>query len=650
MLPSNPQSLALRDAVRDELKLLSDTAAAKLSTFQDATKARKPGISLLLSAKALSDHISAIDPRYVPGLSLAAAINTEMHSLDTIVQTANAQIKANQFDDAYSTIGKYRSFADEEPRLKQIVDTTYKYHLDKGNQEIASASWKSAVIDLKAAVEITPLDAAKASLARAEAGLTAANNKEAADRAMKISAQRLEDGNTIGAYDILSELTPDQQHLVSDRMTELRDPFVEAATKKAKELQDAHSPIHGRADEDAMRQAYEYLARASKLSDNPEIGLKQDLMADTIARYYVDVALKYLGKPLSSGVGVGWAFLNEAMQYRPNFDAIRDALTSTKAAYQMRSRLSIGVLFRDQTSRRDSAGFADQLQQAFATGLETSGLPVQIILPGSAGTLQPNFQFVGEILQHRPIRNEKKETLQSRYRSGSREIPNEEWNKADQEYEGYLLTLQKAQGALSAAQVKSNKKAIDTANDEVNAVQEKVQKARARLNSIPKTVSNDVVSPYNYTRTTLDLTNIVELSFRTIDANSSIVGDPIHVIKGEKPKHFVILENIKPDDTEGIKEIDASPDETQLMTDVEIEARDAIVKAAGERVRDLPQKILSLARSRAAANDVDGAGESYVLYLNCTTAAPTSERTEATNYLNVNFNIRNTHNLHASAQ
>jgi hypothetical protein len=85
-----------------------------------------------------------------------------------------------------------------------------------------------------------------------------------------------------------------------------------------------------------------------------------------------------------------------------------------------------------------------------------------------------------------------------------------------------------------------------------------------------------------------------------------------------------------------------------LMTDVEIEARDAMVKAARDRVQELPQKILAQARARAASSDLDSAGESYVLYLNCTPAAPTPERAEAAHFLNDNFNIRNTINLRAS--
>ncbi len=67
-------------------------------------------------------------------------------------------------------------------------------------------------------------------------------------------------------------------------------------------------------------------------------------------------------------------------------------------------------------------------------------------------------------------------------------------------------------------------------------------------------------------------------------------------------------------------------------------------------MQELPQKILTQARALVASNDLDGAGEAYVLYLNCTPAAATTERTEASRFLSDNFNIRNTLNLRATAQ
>lgn len=650
LLATDEPANKLRDAVRVELKTLCDTAAAKLQAFRDATTAHNHGYALLVSARDLSNQVTSIDSKYPPGTALATAVAAETGALDKVVDAANAQVASRQYDAAYAAINKYLSFADEDPPLKQIVAAAYKYHLDKGTAEATAGNWTDAVADLKKAAAIGSTDESNAALAKAESGLLTSENKAAADKALAISKDRADTKDIIGAYEVLADLNDAQRQLVQNQLTALQDAYVHSATDKAKELQLAHSPIKGRADEDGVRQAYAYLQRASKLSDSPEIGLKRELMAETISNYYVDVAKKYLSKPLSSGVGLGWSYLTEASQYRPNLDTVRDAMTSNTAAYQMRAKLSIGVLFLDQTSRRDSAGFADQLQQAFATGLETSGLPVKVILPGSTGLLEPNFQFVGEILQHRVIRNAKKETMQSRYRSGLREIPNEAWNKADLTYETANLNLQKAQGALTAAQSKNNKKQIEDADKALAAVQTSVQEARAKMNSIPKTLSDDVVSSYNYTRTTLEVTNIVELSFRILDAGGSVLGEPIRVIKGDQPKKFVILDNIKPDDTTGLKEIDAQPDEIQLMTDVEIEARDEMVKAARDRVQELPQKILTQARARAANNDLDGAGEQYVLYLNCTSAAPTNERAEAAHFLSDNFNIRNTLNLRAATR
>ncbi len=59
-------------------------------------------------------------------------VGSEAHAVDTVVRTAGAQIASKQYDAAYTTIHKYVSFAGEEPRLKQIVDAAYKFHLDKG--------------------------------------------------------------------------------------------------------------------------------------------------------------------------------------------------------------------------------------------------------------------------------------------------------------------------------------------------------------------------------------------------------------------------------------------------------------------------------------------------------------------------------------
>jgi len=649
LVASDAAAMALRESVRQQMKLIADNAAAKLKAFKDQMAAHGPGYPLLVTAKDLSDRVVVVDPKYAPGVTVQNNVANETRALDAAIKAANAQRTSQQYDAAYTSIAKYVSFSAEDPRLGEIVRDDYKFHMDKADAEVQQGNWEGAVADVRRAREITATDESKAALDKAEAGLWTANNKAAAEKAQVRSKTYMDDQDPIGAYEVFANLTPAQQLLVKDDMTALETVYVTATTRKAKDLQTAHTPIHGRADEDAIRQAYDYLQRASKLSGDQDISIKLDLVADEISAYYVDMGGKYLDRPLSSGVGVGWSYLTEAQQYRPNLDAVRDARTRNGAAYQMRSKLSIGVVFRDQTSRRDSAGFADQLQQAFATGLETSGLPAKVVLPGAAGTIEPNFHFVGEILEHRPIRNAKKETLQSEYRSGSHEIPNPDWNKADQEYEGANLDLQRAQSALAGAVAKNNKKMIEDANKNVDRLQATVQTARAKMNALPKTMTDNVVSPYNYTRTTLELKNVVDLSFRILDASGTVIGGPIPVVRGD-PKTFTILENIKPDDTKGLKEVDSPPDEVQLMTDVEIAARDSMVKAAQEQVQALPGKILTQARAKAASNDLDGAGELYVLYLNCTPAKESPERGEAARFLLANFNLRHAVELSSAVQ
>lgn len=218
----------------------------------------------------------------------------------------------------------------------------------------------------------------------------------------------------------------------------------------------------------------------------------------------------------------------------------------------MRSSLSIRVVFRDQTSRRDSAGFADQLADALATGLETSGLPVRVIRPGENPAFEPNLQLIGDVLQHRRMMVPTSKSKESKYRVGEQEIPNESWNKANREYESKTLELQRAQGALQGATAHGKKKEIEQANAEFSAAQKRVEDARAKLDAIPKTLPADIIKPYTYTEKTVDMGAIVELQFRFNDFSGIPVEGPIPIGNGDNRK-FVVLENVKPEDTEGVK-------------------------------------------------------------------------------------------------
>jgi hypothetical protein len=252
--------------------------------------------------------------------------------------------------------------------------------------------------------------------------------------------------------------------------------------------------------------------------------------------------------------------------------------------------------------------------------------------------VQPNFLLVGEILEHRTIKTTEAATLQSKYRAGVREVKSEAWLKLDHDLAVARQQLSDAQRALANAQARHNKKEITDAGNTVQAAQQQVDDLRHKLETTETTRPEAVIEPYNYTRTTIDLTAVAELAFRITDQSGTLVAPPIP-IKQENHKAFVLLENVKPEDTEGIKLQNAPPDETQFLTDVEIQARNSLIKSLQERASHLPEKIIQEARRRAQSNDLDGAAEQYILYLNATPNKATPEREEATKWLREHFNV-----------
>ena len=646
----DPDALALHTAVTAELRTLTDLGQADLVAYRKALAGHTAGYAQLLAAREPSDAVIDVDPKLPAGVALHTDLLKELNTVETDLKAAQANLTAQHFDEAWHSIERYAAFVDEEPRFKAVRETVYKHHMDAAAQFETAGKFSDAVAEYQKADAITSTDASKAALVAARASLLTTENQAAADKALAKSKDYFDDNDFIHAYEVLLNLNEQQHKLVADQMKVIEPQYITAATDWARKAQTGHSPIQGRADEDALRQAYTYLDRVNKLADDPDVKVRLDLLSDTISTYYVGLAQKYFAKPVGSGVGMGWSYLDEAATYQPGLPAIRDERTKASATYQVRSKLSVLVIFRDQTSRRDSVGFAEQLQDSIATGLENAKLPVRVIRPVAgtpAGGVEANYQLVGEILQHRSIQTVTPETLQSKYRSGEHDIPNPAWNQADQEYQDAQAALIKAQSDQKVAIAKNNKKQISDATAEIDAAQKLIAAARAKTNSVPKSLQEDVIRPYTYTKRHIDITNIVELSFRIIDSAGATIEDSI-TVKREVPKKFTVLENIKPDDTEGVHDIDAAPDENQLMTDVEISARDELVKLAHDKVVDLPARVLAQARAKVKSQDADAAAEAYVLYLNSTTSTETPERLEAIHFLNDNYNIRHAAALSAS--
>jgi len=647
LVPSYSGAAKLQGELSAELTALSNQAQKEFDAYQDALSGRKSGYAHLTRAQNLVGHVVEVDPQFQGAQALQQLIAEEAQKFEVSLQTADSLAKSQRPDDAYAAVAPYLAFADEDARIAAVIQAAYSYHCDRARKAQTAGSWQEAVQEAQRALQISDTKDVETLLKQSHTGLVAAHNRAAADKALAASEQYETDKDFIDAYEVVAELAEGPRALVANRMQALESSYVKAASQKAMALQQAHTPIKGKVDEQGVQQAYDYLDRASTLNiDDKNLKLRLDLLGETISDYYLQQARKYLGKPLGSGVGLGWLYLDLAQQYKPNRDDVKDERVKNSALYQMRSKLSVRVVFRDQTSRRDSPLFAEQLSDAIATGLETSGLPVKVIRSTDTPAAEANFQLIGDVLQHRTVVNQTVESAQSKYLAGEREVPNEDWNKANREYESAMLDLQNAQRVLEGAQARGKQKQIDEATAAVSTAQQKVEEAHRKLDAIQKTTPSDIVKDYTYAKKNIDLTAVVELTYRLVDGNGNSL-DSAPPIQRTTHKVFTVLENVKPEDTEGVKPQGAPPNELQFLTDIEIEGRDTLIKSVKEKVENLPSKILGQARKKAAEGDLDGAAESYILFLNSSSDARSTERSEAKHFLQEQFNIREV-NLAAS--
>jgi hypothetical protein len=559
------------------------------------------------------------------------------------VANAAALTASGHYDDAVSSLGPYKSFASEIPRVDAVVSAAYKYHFESGQKLAAQQDWEKAEGEFRKAAVIRPdSKEASAALNRATIELNAKRDQQEANFALLRSNDYASKSQFVEAYNVLADLPDKQRALVTSQLSALTRHYVSAAAQRAQKLQEVHIPIKSRADEDAVREAYVLLDRASSLTGDPAITLKRDFLSTKISAYYVDQASRYLEKPSGSGAGVGWLYLKEAQRYGiTNLNDLKDQMARYASLYQRRARLSVGITLRDQTSRRDSPGFADQLADVIASGLESSGVSVEVVRRSSEATdaLQPNFMLVGEVLEHRVVKNANLETPQSKYRAGTHEIKNPAWLQAKSDYESAQQQLAAARQALADVQSQRKKKDIvGAANDALQEAQRHADELRHKLETTDQNRVEAIVEPYHYTKKTVDLSASIELAFRINDRSGNVIGQPVDVHKNSH-RTAVVLQDVKPEDTEGITNQSVEPDEGQFLTDLEVEARNALVKAVREKASELPAEILQEARTRAQHGDLDGAAELYVMYLNSTPETTSPERDEAATFLHDRFNL-----------
>jgi hypothetical protein len=640
LVPNLEECAKLDGDVRDRLLQITENGHGELNAYHEALTAHTAGYAHLLTAKKLSETVNDIAPEFEPDLALLADAQRDNDTYEAALQMAGAAVEGKQFDKAYASVAPYRSFSGEDARVAAVIDAAYDYHFQRGKKLEETNDWVHVIAEYEKAGGTKDTTEARDALKTAREKLMVAEDRAAAETALNSSKEFEAQKDMIHAYEVLSSLPAAQQAMVADEMTRLAPAYVQAASLAAKNLRQAHDPIKGLGDEIGIENAYVYLQRAYQISGNESFKDRMALLGNDLSTYLLSQAKHYLTKPAGSGSELGWTYLSEALPYKAsNLGAVRDSMVAAASAHTMRSKLSIRVQFRDQTSQRDSAGFAGQLENAIIAGLESSRVPVKVVRFGETESVEPDFQLAGDVLQHHIAVVPTITPVESKYRAGEREVPNEDWNKINRTYETANIELRTAQAALQGAEAKGNKRAIEDLKKQVEEDTKKVEALHLKLDSAPKTTTADVVRTYTYSKRTIDVSGIVQLQFRIGESLTGQMTDAVPITK-EAHTQVIVLENVKPDDTEGVKQTGTTPDTVEFVTSLEGSALDELVAAVRNRVEALPRKIYSAASSREAEGDLDGAGESYLRYLHLTHEDGSNEREHAKLFLQEQFNMR----------
>jgi hypothetical protein len=281
------------------------------------------------------------------------------------------------------------------------------------------------------------------------------------------------------------------------------------------------------------------------------------------------------------------------------------------------------------------------MESAVAAGLDTSGMPVKVIRSGDTTQpdVNPDFLIAGDVLEHNISMPPTVESIDSTFLSGTHDVPNEEYNKLQRQYDSATDELHTAQAALQGAETKGQKKAVTEANNSVQAAQKKVDAVRAQMDVTPKNHTEDVVRPYSYKKTTYNVINRIVLQFRIDDVFGSLRGDPIQVTKEER-KQFVVLSDVNPVDTNHVKNDGTVPDREELQNELENTAREELIGKIREKIVELPHKIYEDGQRREHDGYSDDAGEAYMRYLTVAPADQLEEREHSEQFLKEQFNFQ----------
>ena len=634
--PDVPEVKKLNEGVEGSLGAIVDKSRNELDAYLAAMKGGAAGYGHLGTAKKLVEIANGIESTK-SGNAVLGEVMKAYDAVEGAMREAESSATARQYDEAFNAIDPYRSFAGEEPRIAAIIDADYNYHVEAGKRAEDLPSWGTAIAEFEKAEKAKSTPEERSLLANARTQLKTAQDKVAAQimQAQSASYEQLKD--ILKAYELLDQLPDSQRKLVADDLNRLQPAYIQRCSQAARELRQVHEPLRSLADEKAIEQAYNYLSKAYKLSGDESFHVRMDRLGDELSAFLLDQANRFLSRPLGSGTELGWTYLSEAASYRAsNLNAVRAAMAAAEPAHTIWSKLLIREQFRDQTSKNEGAGFTRQLENAVIAGLQSFKIPVKVVRAGEPTPVDSDFQIEGSLLSRHLGVDSKLETVESRYLTGTREVESEDWNKADRAYEKAKMDLATAQASLQGTKTKGHKHQVQDLERSAAAAEKNVEAAHVLLDATPKTVTENIIRPYTYIKKTVTLTGTIAMQFRVFDSSSN---DPMVPINKQEPKTYTVLENVKPEDTTGIKEMGAEVDQAEFLAAVENDASASLVAAVLQSVEQLPHKIYEKAKEQEAEQDVDGAGEAYLRFLELLPNDSSPEATRARQFLHDHFNM-----------
>lgn len=647
--PGSADASALKQQIHKQLGAMLASARLSVEAFRKSLDEGTPGYTRLQEALSRLADVRSVDPMFAGAEEVFVQARELDAGLQQSVAAAEAQVASRRFDEAVRTLSRYRQYGTEVPRIAAILDRAFQFRREKARALMESAQWEGAAQELQAALSYKEDAETASALQLAESELAKARDRDAAEEAVEISLRFAAQKKFIEAYDLLAGLTPNQRAYVGDRLTALEPDYRQDLLARAQQLVRLHLPIRGVADQQGARQAWEYLRLASELEEQDVVQVRMDVLGERISQHYLERARELFAKPRGSGAGLGWHLLLEAQRFQPDAAAVRDLLTQYAPAYETRAKLSVAIQLRDLTSRRDSLGFADQLADTVAAGLEASGLPGIKVLPrgaqaaadpasGDARNLESNFLLLGDILQHQLLRKVEVQGVASRYRASQREVKNPPWVQASRQTQEAERSYQIAREVHQSRLGSMNRRDAEASQRNLEQLAARLEAARRQMQGLEENLLQDVILPYNYTKRTIMLTAAVEIAFRLAEPIAA-AGQPPQTVRAQIPKQFILQEEVSPHDVEGVVARGSLPDENQLLAEAEREMQYELLNKLVEQLRQMPAVVLSEGRRLASVGDAAGAAEKYIQYLNSTEAKDTSERSEALGYLRKEFGV-----------